>query len=835
MLGQTPEISDTLEWMLRSRQVGAETLVKTLVHKQYFPIYRFAQSLIKSTHSKHCKSLTEQVLLTAVEEAHKYPGDVDVQVWLFNITFKIYKQNRDMGLSRSFIVQASEPFSEDGSKTQVIADWIDTLPVEVRVSITLEYLCGFTERQIAQVIEEPESLVANHLANVKNDWMERGSGAPHLEIGERDILAALIERWPDDEIDRISEKKISQRIVRNLQEKEHRKHRIVILGESFLVFLVIMLIVGMGRMINELTPEPTSLHLYETRLVNQIVYLSPVPTPTRPARPFPENAILYQAVGGETLAEIAEKIYFNSLILEALNNIPADQLLRAGQQVMIGVNDSRVIMPTPVSPRSTPESPPSIPEPLNISSSDAEIQARILSGKDHWNTLWADALVIQYGPQGYIGEPELRRQQIWIDQPYFHYLLDGVNGGEVEYAYSVIGGWENLLNTQTGELLSNAGPHQSLNFQPDLQQMLFNREFQGGLSGEIEIIREDLTAGREVLVLDWYAEEGSMRGGGFENERESFLHGRYWVDKHLGIVLRAQKYSGNTTNHLFMETIISNIIFNVPIPRRLYDRSQYLQTYFSRDHTGDYVLEPIEMPEKIMVPSKTEEDIQYLSPPPDFDISNSQLTIHWASLSRFSPELGTTVDLFADGYYLGNIEFTEPEQLLCARSSDGNFVAFTSWSQDVDFGYSPLGWINLSSLPVAHYLDREIIPYDFAFSLDNQQLAVYGCQRDGDQSCGIYIVELDSGTTHFLSSVEQGAELIWSPDGREIAIQGSFLRNGKWRALVFDTKSGSVTFDGPFDWEGFWVAPDSPIHDWGVQYPPLRGGLELCTQPPRTD
>ena len=77
--------------------------------------------------------------------------------------------------------------------------------------------------------------------------------------------------------------------------------------------------------------------------------------------------------------------------------------------------------------------------------------------------------------------------------------------------------------------------------------------------------------------------------------------------------------------------------------------------------------------------------------------------------------------------------------------------------------------------------------------------------------------------------------MIWSPDDGAIAIQGSFLKEGKWRLLVLDIQSGDAIHEGPFDWEGFWVAHDSPLYDWGVQYPPLRGGLELCMMPPHPD
>lgn len=147
-------------------------------------------------------------------------------------------------------------------------------------------------------------------------------------------------------------------------------------------------------------------------------------------------------------------------------------------------------------------------------------------------------------------------------------------------------------------------------------------------------------------------------------------------------------------------------------------------------------------------------------------------------------------------------------------------------------GYAPIRWLDLYDLPNVVTSLPEIVPYDFSFSPDNQQLAVYGCQREGDQDCGIYLIDTASGATRFMTGVEMGSGLLWSPDSSQIAIQGSFLRHGKWRILVFDVTTGQTVYDGTFDWEGFWVAQDSPVHDWGVAYPPIRGGLEICAQPP---
>lgn len=47
MFDERPEISDTLEWMLQSRQVGDETLVYALVHEHYAAIHQFTVSILE--------------------------------------------------------------------------------------------------------------------------------------------------------------------------------------------------------------------------------------------------------------------------------------------------------------------------------------------------------------------------------------------------------------------------------------------------------------------------------------------------------------------------------------------------------------------------------------------------------------------------------------------------------------------------------------------------------------------------------------------------------------------------------------------------------------------
>ena len=832
MFDEKPEISETLEWMLQSRQVGDETLVNTLVHEQHTALYKLGLALFNTSDSRRGDNLAEQVICAAVEDAQEYRQEVSVQVWLFRKVVKIYQ--RSMRKDRVRTIWNQNDGVEGSSPVKSQDFWIsfDALTEDTRLIFILRYFQELSIDEIALILVLPDSEVEERLNLVVEKWSSPLGEDQEAVNSSTDIKSFIFERWPAKTLTTKEEKRIVHKILNILQEKERRKHRFVILGELVLVVLTIVIVAGMGRMITELTPEPTLQKVYQTELVNQIVFISPTPGPTQPPTPFPDLSILYRAEGGETLADIADRIFLSATILEALNHIPADQPLEAGQRVMIGVSDSQILMPTQVGSIPLQLTPLPTKVPLTLLSSEEDIRQRILESRENRSSLWADALVIQYGPPGYVGKPDLRRQQIWIDQPYFSYLLDGVNDGKVEYIYTSLGGLVNLINIQTGEQVTTSEPEQSLYF-PDLQQMLIPSELREDFNGEIEILRRETIAEREVLVLDWFTEPNTLQGGGGKRNETRIHQGRYWVDVSLGLILRQQKFNGNDLTQLFEETIVTKIEFNPAIPRRLFDRAQPLQTYFAQDYLGDPDLQAASVPAHVWSPQPGRELIPYEPPPTDFAAEESRLTFQWTSLETFNVELGTYVDLFAHGYYLGNIGFAEPNQLFCTRSSDGNLLAFSGWSEEVPYGYTPLGWFSLTDLPNVHQFLPEIVPYDFAFSPDNRQLAVYGCSREDEQECGIYLVDTLSGETRLLTAVERGSGLLWSSDSTELAIGGSFLRQGKWRVLVFSVETGNTVYDGPFDWEGFWVAPDSPIHDWGVPYPPIRGGLEVCSQPPQ--
>lgn len=831
MFVEIPEISDNLEWMLQSRQVGDVTLVHTLVKQHYAKLYSFGLALFNSN-SKRAQQLAEKVIIEAVETAGKYRGEVRVKWWLLTKTIKTY-QNWTVSQAKHKSRKKSLGKSTSGSlvreEDEKIRKSVCELDERTRLVFLLKYHQGLNKDGIAHQLNIQKEEVGARLNLAVRMVGESWWGSKTSILDGTTIRKFLFDWWPIFVQSEKDEIRVVNRILSILQAKARRKHRSVIFGEFLLIVLVMTIVFSISSMIKYLIPEPDApKRILQTQIVNRIILITPTPVPTQQPTSFPEHAVLYIADESETLATIATYTNINVEILKALNGIPADQPLADGQIVMIGVKGNQVIVPD----ESMIESQQSntitkMGDPLHPSSSDDEIRKRLFDSRRYWDTLWAEAFTIQYGPAGYVGGPVVRRQQIWINQPFFSYFVEGDIRSEIEYITVANAGLIKYVNLQTGQELNTSGSDLVL-FSENLHQLLLPSEIDTSLQGEIDVLGKDQLADREALVFDWYKVVPNQKIG------DSKVHqGRYWIDTSYGVILRRQIFTGSDLSQLFEDIVITSVKFDIDIPERLFEDSQHLRKNFVQDYRGEPISNDETLPTQFWLIYQESEKLLKPTPPSEFDPARGYLTFRWTTLSAFDPQLGAHADIFSNGFYLGNIEFVDPKKILCARSSDGKMIAFTGWSDEVRFGYVPLRWVNLDDLGSIQSLSAEIVPYDFAFSPDNRQLAVYGCQREGEEICRIYLVDTKSGETRSLTRVEQGNGLSWSSDGQSIVIQGSLLRRGKWRVLAFSTQTGNVIYDGPFDWEGFWVEPDSPLYDWGVDIPPVRGGLEICAEPPR--
>jgi DNA-directed RNA polymerase specialized sigma24 family protein len=781
MFDDQMEISDNLEWMLQSRQVGDYTLVTTLVQEHYAQLNSFCLAILYPKNYHQAGIIAEKVLLEAVEEAGQYLGEMRVLVWLLKITINNY-------LDWSVGLRSLKPrfvdrrkigvFSSDEEVDGVIWRAVRGLDEDLRIAFLLKFHQGLTEDEIALVLDVEEEEIVERLKFANQKISEVGESQV---LKEAEIIASLKVQWPVEGLSEEEEIRIVHRILSRLRAKERGKHRAVIFGEFILITLAVVVVIGIGWVIRYLIPEPIQPDpIHQTELVNQLVFVSPTPGLTSPPTPFPKHAVLYIANQGETLNELAERFFLIVEILEALNNIPADQELFDGQKVMIGMRDNRLLAPSLVGGTQESISIQSTIVPLDLDSSAEKIRQRLFGSRSYWNTLWANEFVIQYGPPGYIGEPFVKRQQIWIGQPYFSYFLEGDTQGIVAYISITMAGLINYKNLLTGEQVSNAESELVL-FSQNLHQQQLPSEFRESFQGEIEVLGIEEIDDREVLVFDWYEVWGVGDG------RHRDLRGRYWIDTTYGVIIRRQIFNNDDFNQLVEDSEISAIEYNIDIPDRLFDSSQHYQTYFARDHRGDPISLDDTVPTEFLSHQEERENIPHPLPPEEFDPAQRRLSFQWTSLSAFDPQFGAHIDLFADGYYLGNIEFVDPNKIVCRRSPDGRLIAFTGLAQETLYENVPLRWFSLTDISAVHQALPEIAPSKFAFTPDSRQLAVYGCLRKEEQECGGYIL---------------------------------------------DTETGNIIYDGPIDWDGFWGETSSPIYDWGVDKPSWYGGLGNCTEPP---
>jgi hypothetical protein len=390
-------------------------------------------------------------------------------------------------------------------------------------------------------------------------------------LGSAQLPDPPVADYPEEAIERAATE------IHRLIAAERRRRKFFAAQEILVAGLAILGILLTGRWMSglslEATPLPTGVH---TALVTRLVYISPTPAPRATPTPFPERAILYIAERGDTLASIAEKTGQEAILLQALNGLDQDAPLQAGQAVMLGLGGNPVADITP-----TPVTPAMLPVPLSTLSEPLQVFQRIFESERYYHTLWVQAQVIEYGPPGLIGPPEVKQLQAWISRPSLSLTLLGDPDGTLERVT-----WSNAGNTYSIDLSTGRRilyiSHGLDLMQLDelIQQSVTNIE----IGAQQEIVRLDTQSGRVSLVMDWFQPEIDPQG-----EERMVRQGRYWIDNLTGVILRRQRFARLTGGGEFLlsETIIDRIAYDVDLSNTLFDPYGPLPSRFARDFAGD--------------------------------------------------------------------------------------------------------------------------------------------------------------------------------------------------------------------------------------------------------
>jgi DNA-directed RNA polymerase specialized sigma24 family protein len=510
-------------------------------------------------------------------------------------------------------------------------------------------------------------------------------------------------------------------------------------------------------------------------------------------------------------------------------------------------------LPVPSMPAATVTAMPAFVTSTPPGSADWQTLSGYFSGDQPWRRLWLEALTIHYGPPGYIGPAHTWRNQLWLQfdqsnttQPALQRLVYSGPSEQPEYVVEIKEGRLALLDLsknaalrlsarqadyfrtiQTASAaLGNPGEVASL---ANLTGETLLKSLTGGSllaqSGRLRLLGYEQALGRELQVIEQAplsAEIGSQ-----------MTFQRAWVDQESGMVLRWQLYTQGETPLLLEEMVVKALMLDGDI--LMHDLEANLPatgapSWESLRPSGSEL--SFAMPFRPALPRLRL--LERLPPPEGTDLTRLKLTSQWPAA-----EMKGEVELFAGGYYLGNIALGDVNppsafQVTCRRSADGRRVAFSRSASSLFFAEGGLFWLDLGNItdqrplevyPVLRLPDR--VGRDFAWSPDGRRLAYWACPGD-QQDCAVMLYNPLTNQNTRLANASYGAvNFTWHPGSELLAFvrleADPYTNPSAW---VMDVKQARLLQERSYTWR-LPHPLDSPSGEWWLPpYQPV--GLEGC-------
>ena len=460
----------------------------------------------------------------------------------------------------------------------------------------------------------------------------------------------------------------------------------------------------------------------------------------------------------------------------------------------------------------TPKRTAEASHPLSLASDSETIRSRLESAINFRRSLWLDASLRFYYPYSQEGDPAEYRAQVWFDRWRERFLvLSGGKGEPIQEIYLFIE--EQAYQAQR----SNRGEY-------DFQELVGGEGVQAAYLDKLALflpiyrfsdgdhyIPQELTRllDRSVLVVD----QVNLAG-----QRLATL----WLDVNNGLALRQRHYNPHSQSPL-LDVDLDGLLINHRLPEQV-----FMPQFGWR---GAYPMNDLLQFETEIGETDPAAAIgEQLLPPAGFDPSSQALhfefeTIYMESIPDVPKDfLYHRASLFTEEYFLGKVDFADPWQVICTRSSDGSRLAFAETGGESQSLY----WFNLSDLALqSHNANGSVT--QLAFSPDSQRLA-YFTSRQGQGD--LHVLNLERGTQHTIFRVADVRSLVWSPDGRSLGFIGR-INTSEFddRVMVIDVESGFMFYENSVD-----INPDRsgewPPLEWGVDFPVEMGDLSACALPP---
>lgn len=822
LITEPPALSQDLEWMLQSGQASPVLLAEALVHEYYAPVYRLAFSVLDDEKAAHLAA--QRTIGEALANVHLYREGMGVRNWLYCIALihiqKIsgrLRFRRRLKASLPLPIHASDFGASVPSKQVDAVLWlaVDSLEERTRLPFLLEIVHAWSIPEIALILEVDEAEVRIQLEAARlilaEELGQEGFPADDLEGEKLEALlkGSLDERWPVIPLTNEEQGSLIAAILKNSGKRGVRGRLILSLKDFLLVSLVLVVMGSLAWTWNRWSPR--SVGLIPTQSTPTTFSNEEGPESTPSARIYRR---VYIVKPGDTLPSISAQTGTSVEDLKRMNYIGDDTQLEPGRvlEISFWLPSTPQASPTLVTPAA------SLPEPLIEKSTSQEIYQRLVSSSSNWHTLWAELLQVDYGPEDYIGSPQANRVQVWISQPDQIFELYGPLEGLVERNGLNTGGLLYLAHKDWDEVVVEDAP--SLRtffgngdlFFPGVPSWLQGSSFQTVGTGQV--------AGHTVLIVDGFRPDGK-RGE------------RLWVDTRTGVLLRLKLFGKYNDQTVLADYSVTDISFDVDFPPEIFDPGHPFMPYFVQDYHGEKAAEePLPASDWVFPDSRPR--LERLTPPPDFDPSNSQLTFQYLPNppENIYENAGQhAVELFAGGFYLGSLQMACPWSCPCTRSKSGSRIAYISDSNSGD-----LHWIDLSYPEAIQGSPEYLNGDDLAFAPDDQTLAVAGAGfTNGRWVRGIFTLDTGSGEYQLLQEIERADSLIWSPDGNSLAFIGTGQNIISYEAMILRIDTRQIIYRTPVDLSDSQniADPNWPARDWGVEFPFTHRDLGSCGLPPQ--
>jgi DNA-directed RNA polymerase specialized sigma24 family protein len=845
MLDLPTEFSPDLDWMLQSGEATPDILLEALVEEFYPGVFRLALAILDDL--KAARRATNETFSRSLVEVYKYRTEVGVRIWLYQIVLEVTRnalgrlQARRTFLAWFSFLSKSSDFGESIPQTELDAEiWLafDQLDPATRQIAVLHYIFEWDIDLISKLTNQSMAEIQLSLDKIWEKLILASSIIERLAVQDQEINQTQIDdlfkqslqkRWP---LTNPTELEIGQTLgltTRRARSIGNRRRWIVSLIEISVIAFIILLGAGIAWGMNVIdgnkpptaTPSPQYNEVIETKIVFHYVTATPkvletsaTATPSTSTRP---DQFIY-AHNKDTIEDLAKKLNVSQLALKTLNRLPKNARLQSGQRLLIpGPWEYLSIAQATAVPAIEPA--PTLEEPFL---SESVLQRFAVQGLKA-NTFWIDGFVIDYGPSSYIGPEDIYHVQIWdskeqslsliglLDQlPNEVVLRDSLKGylllAKPRSDLLWFSEWQELGNQRS----------KSLQIMQKASQILFDtREFERGYTF-IDMGRENL-AGINSLIIDAYNRDGKRTD-------------RIWYDDRRGFILRRISFLPDNEAAPSFEVQVRSVQYDIDIPQTVLNPQIPWRGGYAQDAGGVPAATADIQPQNY----DSRQRLPLRAPPPDFDAANGTITFQYP-LSYKIGSFSSQVQLFSDGYMLGDISFGDPWQSICDRSPDGQWIAYVSnpvHSTDVN---TQLHWSMVAN-PIGDDF-QTLLRFgvsEFAFSPGSKEIAFFS----NPSSNGLGELGIVSITTHqeqSLFKLGDAKSLVWSPDGKNLGMiarlnPDSYLEN----IVVFNLEKNAVIYNSPIDFvsnaEGDW-----PMVDWGVEFPVDMGDIDTCSIRPTAE